>query len=93
MANNFGATLNRHSVVPIFCGTVGDWRFHVEAFRVPYFYNTSQICMQCCACKAAGPLNYGCALEDAPWTMAPRSHADYMALKEASEELNPICDV
>ena len=88
-----GAALNRHGVLPIFCGTVGDWLFHVEAFDVPYFYNTSEVCMQCGACKAAGPLNYGCALEDAPWTMAPRNHDDYMASKEASGSLNPICEV
>ena len=92
-AADAGTTLNERSVVPIFCGTVGDWLFHVEAFEVPHYFSTREICMTCTACKAAGPLNYGCALEDAPWTEAPRDHADYIELKEATGSINAICRV
>lgn len=44
-AADAGTTLNERSVVPIFCGTVGDWLFHVEAFEVPHCFSTREICM------------------------------------------------
>jgi len=50
------------------------------------YQKRTKIC-ELCDAECSGPLNYACALEDAPWTATHRSCAEYLETTLALETI------
>ena len=51
--------LHPGGAIPVFTGTVGDWKWHVETFNLQHHYGRDETCELCLATKTAGDLNLG----------------------------------
>ena len=90
-AREAGGPLNPHGIIPVYAGTIGDWKFFAETFSLRHTWATEAVCSICEAHKGPGPKCLGNALDDAGWTLTQRTQAEYMGQQVAAESLSPFC--
>ena len=88
-----GKPLHPHGVRMVFAGTVGDWKWHVEAFNLQRWYAKEEVCEECHAEKSHGDLCMHNFLLDAPWTETERSLDEYLAEQRQLDTVSPFCDI
>ena len=86
--------LHPQGVRMVFAGTVGDWKWHWEAFNLQTYYNSEEVCVTCHAVKSSDSelCMHNFAL-DAPWTETVRSLADYLEEQRQLDTLHPFCNI
>ena len=89
-----GQPLHAGGVKMVFAGTVGDWKWHFEAFNLQHYYSCEQCCQNCRAVKSVNSLMcaYNFAL-DAPWTESDRTLQEYVEEQVALDTLHPFCTI
>ena len=85
--------LHPGGAIPVFTGTVGDWKWHVETFNLQHHYGRDETCELCLATKTAGDLNLGNALPDAGWTFTARLNTDFINQHEVNGTLHGFCTI
>lgn len=89
-----GNPLHRFGVLPVFAGTVGDWKWHWEVYNLQHYYNAEECCQNCHAVKDANSeLCMHNFAEDAPWTVTDRSLDDYLLEQRQLDTLHPFCSI
>ena len=88
--NNAGKKLCSWGVMPMYSGTVGDWKWLVDTFHLPQTYMSNGCCAECGATKEAGPLCMNDARFNAGWTTTTRSFSSYQLEQSRLGTVHPL---
>ena len=80
--------------VMTFSGFVGDWEYEVKDFKMPWHYNTEEICLTCRARKHGVAFNYADASASADWNRSEnrrtlKEYVDHVV--SSGLDFNPLC--